>query len=190
MAKIDTTKIEGYAEMSAEDKLKALEEFDMPDPDYTGYVRKETADKYASEAADFKKKYKDLLSDEQRKQQEQDETFEDMKSELEQLRKEKKISEHTTNLIKLGYDEESAKKAAQATIDGDFSTVYELQSKFIADTKKNVQSEILKGTPAPNVGDENNEQGITVEKFKKMSLREKQDLKDKSPEIFNELIKE
>ena len=38
MAKIDVSKIEGYAEMSAEDKLKALEAFDIPDPDYSGYV--------------------------------------------------------------------------------------------------------------------------------------------------------
>lgn len=40
MAKIDVTQIEGYAEMSAEDKLKALEGFDIPDPDYSGYVRR------------------------------------------------------------------------------------------------------------------------------------------------------
>ncbi len=187
MAKIDTTKIEGYAEMSAEDKLKALEGFDIPDPDYSNYVSKDISDKYAKEAADFKKKYKDLLSDEQRKQQEQDETFNDMKAELDALRTEKKINEHITNLIKLGYDDDSAKKAAQATIDGDFATVYELQSKFIADTKKNVQSELLKGTPAPNIGD--GEEKITKEDFKKMSLIERQELKDKEPETFAELIR-
>lgn len=187
MAKIDTTKIEGYAEMSAEDKLKALEGFDIPDPDYSNYVSKDISDKYAKEAADFKKKYKDLLSDEQRKQQEQDEAFNDMKAELDVLRTEKKINEHITNLIKLGYDDDSAKKAAQATIDGDFATVYKLQSKFIADTKKNVQSELLKGTPAPNIGD--GEEKITKEDFKKMSLIERQELKDKEPETFAELIR-
>ena len=30
--KIDTTKITGYAEMSAEDKLKALEAFEIEEP--------------------------------------------------------------------------------------------------------------------------------------------------------------
>ena len=30
--RIDTTKIENYEQMSAEDKLKALEEFDFPAP--------------------------------------------------------------------------------------------------------------------------------------------------------------
>lgn len=68
MARIDTAKIEGYAEMSAEDKLKALEEFDIPEPDFSNYVSKDISDKYAKEAADFKKKYRDLLGDEQKKQ--------------------------------------------------------------------------------------------------------------------------
>ena len=187
MARIDTAKIEGYAEMSAEDKLKALEEFNIPEPDFSNYVSKDISDKYAKEAADFKKKYRDLLGDEQKKQQEQDETLENMKAELETLRTEKIINEHTTNFIKLGYDEESAQKAAKATVDGDFATVYELQSKFIADTKKYVQSELLKGTPAPNLGD--GEEILTKEDLKKMSLIERQELKERDPETFAELIK-
>ena len=44
MAKIDVSKIEGYAEMSAEDKLKALEAYDVPDPDMSGFVSKEQFD--------------------------------------------------------------------------------------------------------------------------------------------------
>ena len=61
MAKIDVTQIEGYAEMSAEDKLKALEGFDIPDPDYSGYVKKDVFDKTASELAGVKKQLKDKL---------------------------------------------------------------------------------------------------------------------------------
>ena len=55
MAKIDVSKIEGYAEMSTEDKLKALEAFDIPDPTYSGYVDKKLFDKTASELAEKKK---------------------------------------------------------------------------------------------------------------------------------------
>lgn len=188
MAKIDTTKIAGYDEMSAEDKLKALEQFDMPEPDYTGYVKKEVADKYASEAADFKKKYKEQLSDEQKREQERNDAYEAMKTELDTLKAEKKTNEHIANLIELGYDKDTAKKVAEATIGGDFKTVYELQAKFIDTTKKNVESEALKKTPAPNLGDDKNK-GITKEDFKKMSLGEKQKLKDDDPETFAELSK-
>ena len=34
--KIDVSTIEGYSEMTAEQKLKALESFEIADPDYTG----------------------------------------------------------------------------------------------------------------------------------------------------------
>ena len=65
MAKIDVSKIEGYAEMSAEDKLKALEAFDIPDPDYSGYVDKKLFDKTASELAEKKKELRDKLSEDE-----------------------------------------------------------------------------------------------------------------------------
>ena len=65
MAKIDVSKIEGYAEMSAEDKLKALEAYEVPDPDYSGYVKKDVFDKTAKELADKKKELKDKLTAEE-----------------------------------------------------------------------------------------------------------------------------
>ena len=65
--KIDVTKIEGYSEMSAEEKLAALESYTIPDPDYTGYVKKDAFDKAASEAAEWKRKHNALLSEEEQK---------------------------------------------------------------------------------------------------------------------------
>lgn len=44
MAKIDISAIEGYEAMSAEEKLAALEAFEIPEPDYTGFVKKELFD--------------------------------------------------------------------------------------------------------------------------------------------------
>ena len=52
--KIDLTKIEGYENMTAEEKIAALEGFDVQQ-DYTGYVRKDLLDKANSEAADYKR---------------------------------------------------------------------------------------------------------------------------------------
>ena len=70
MAKIDTSKIEGYDKMTPEQKIAALEGFDHPDPDYSGYVKKDTFDATASELAALKKKNKEQLSEEERKSQE------------------------------------------------------------------------------------------------------------------------
>ena len=47
--KVDVSKIEGYESMSAEEKLKAIESYEFAEPDYSGYVTKDTFDKTASE---------------------------------------------------------------------------------------------------------------------------------------------
>ena len=76
MAKIDVTQIEGYETMTAEEKLKALEEFDVPDPDYSGFVKKEQFDKAASELATAKKQLREKMTeDEAAKQKEKAPAF-------------------------------------------------------------------------------------------------------------------
>ena len=55
MANIDTSKIEGYENMTAEEKVQALEAYAIADPDYSGYVKKDTFDKTASELAQAKR---------------------------------------------------------------------------------------------------------------------------------------
>lgn len=75
MATIDTSKIEGYAAMTAEQKVAALEAFAVPDAvDLTQYVSKATFDKKASEASDYSKQLKALkdanLTEEERLKQE------------------------------------------------------------------------------------------------------------------------
>ena len=51
MAKIDISKIDGYADMTPEQKIAALEAYETEDPDYSGYVKKDVFDKTASELA-------------------------------------------------------------------------------------------------------------------------------------------
>jgi len=75
MATIDTSKIEGYAAMTAEQKVAALEAQTIPDAvDLTQYVSKATFDKKATEASDYSKQLKALkdasLSEEERLKQE------------------------------------------------------------------------------------------------------------------------
>lgn len=62
MAKIDTTKIAGYSDMSAEEKLAALEAFEYEDsaPDLQRY--KDAVTRANREAAEMKRKYQETLS--------------------------------------------------------------------------------------------------------------------------------
>lgn len=86
MATIDTSKIEGYAAMTAEQKVAALESQQIPDAvDMTQYVSKATFDKKATEASDYSRQLKAMrdasLTEEERLKQERAE-FEKAKSEF------------------------------------------------------------------------------------------------------------
>ena len=137
--KIDTGKIEGYAEMTAEEKLAALEnyEYEIPAPDHSEIQRlKELVSKANSEAADYKKQLRAKLSDDEAKAAQDAEERENMRKELESLRKDKAIGAFQTKFLSLGYDAESAEKAARALQSGDFETVFETQAQFLESAKK------------------------------------------------------
>ena len=114
--KIDTSKIEGYAEMTAEEKLAALEAYEM---DTSAFVRKDVADKYASEAANYKKQLREKLSEEEKAKAEQDEALKAMQTELETLRTEKAIDASAKKWMSIGYDEKLATETAKAMVSGD-----------------------------------------------------------------------
>lgn len=152
MAKIDTSKIEGYDKMTPEQKIAALEGFDHPDPDYTGYVKKDTFDATASELAALKKKNKEQLSEEERKAQEAAEKLANMEKELEGLRKDKTVSEYKAKFLAQGYPEELAAATATALADGDTATVFANQQKFLDEYTKTLKADALKGTPKPPAG--------------------------------------
>lgn len=152
MAKIDTSKIEGYADMTAEEKIAALESFNTPDPDYTGWVKKETLDKATHDAAEWKRKHNALLSEDERNKAEQADTLAAMQAELESLRKDKKISAYAAKLNGAGYENDLASAAAQALADGDVDAFFAYQTKFLDNYAKNIRAENMKNTPRPAVG--------------------------------------
>ena len=108
MAKIDVSKIEGYAEMSAEDKLKALEAFDFPDPDYSGYVDKKLFDKTASELAEKKKELRDKLSEDEAAKLKEKEERDELEEKYNKLLRESAVSKNKAKLVALGYEESLA----------------------------------------------------------------------------------
>lgn len=153
MAKIDTSKITGYAEMSAEDKLKALEAFEYEDNAAELEKQKAAVSKANSEAAEWKRKHNALLGEDEKKKQEQEEKFANMEKELSELRKDKTVSEFKAKLIAQGYDEALASDTAQAMADGDTAKVFANQGKFLEDYAKKVKADAMKKTPKPPAGD-------------------------------------
>lgn len=185
MAKIDVSKIEGYAEMSAEDKLKALEAYDVPDPDYSGYVPKEQFDKTASELAAKKKELRDKLTDDEAAKQKEQEEKESMQKELDALRRESTVSKNKAKLIGLGYEEALAEETAEAMADGKLDKVFANQKKHLEAFEKKVRAEALKNTPKPT-GD-GDSKTMTLKKLREMSPADRLKYSQEHPDEYKEL---
>jgi hypothetical protein len=171
MAKIDVTKIPGYAEMSAEDKIKALEAYKTEDPDYSGYVRKEVFDRTASELAAKKKELSEKLSAEEKTKQEEQEKLEDLQNKYNTLLHENQISSFKAELLGLGYEDKLAADTAKAMADGDTAKVFANQKKHLENVEKNIQADILKNTPKP--GKDSGGESMTLTKLKGMSSEDR-----------------
>ena len=132
MAKIDVTKIEGYADMTPEEKLKALEGYDVPDPDYSGYVKKDVFDKTASELAAKKKELTEKMSEDEQAKAKEAEERQALEEKYNALLRESAVSKNKSKLLGLGYDEKLADETAEAMADGDLDKVFKNQpSGFI-----------------------------------------------------------
>lgn len=152
MAKIDTSLIEGYADMTPEQKLAALEAFEYEDNAAELEKQKNALSKANSEAAEWKRKHNALLSEDEKKKQEDAEKLAQMEQELADLRKGKTVSEYKAKFVAQGYDEALAEETAQALADGDSAKVFANQSKFLEEYAKKVKADALKKTPKPTPG--------------------------------------
>ncbi len=152
MAKIDISSIDGYESMTAEDKIKALESFEYNDNSAELERYKSAVSKANSEAASWKKKHNELLSEDERKKQEQSDSIAQMQKELDELREGKKISEYKAKFIAQGYDETLAEDTAKAMATGNIEKVFANNQKFLDDYAKNVKAGALKKTPRPAAG--------------------------------------
>lgn len=185
MAKIDVSQIKGYADMSAEEKLKALEALDLPDPDYSGYVKKEQFDKTASELAAKKKELNEKLSaDEQAKQKEAEER-QALEEKYNALLRESAVSKNKSKLLGLGYEEKLADETAEAMADGNLDKVFANQKKFLDGFEKSIRAEVLKDTPKPT-GD-GDTKTMTLENLRKMSPMERMKYSQEHPDEYKNL---
>lgn len=152
MAKIDTNQIKGYAEMSLEDKLKALEAFEYNDNASELEKQKAAVSKANSEAAEWKRKHNALLSEDEQKKQKQEEDIAAMQKELDELRRDKTVSQFTAKFIAQGYDEKLAAETAKAMADGNTDKVFANQQTFLEAYAKQVKASAMQGTPKPAAG--------------------------------------
>ena len=171
MAKIDTSKIEGYADMSPEDKVKALEKFTFDDNSAEIKRLNEELEKQKNavtrangEAADWKRKHHDLLDDEAKKKTEDEEYVKGLETRLAELEANEKKANLKAEFAAMGYSAELAAEAADAVASGDSAKMFATQKKFIEEHDKAYKSSLMNGTPAP-VGGQGGSQSVDYQKL-------------------------
>ena len=155
--RIDTTKIDGYAEMSAEDKLKALEEYEIEAPapqDNSEEVNrlKTSLSKANSDAAEWKRQFREKQTEEERKEAERVEREKAVEDELRTLRRDKTVSGYMAQCLALGYAQELALRAAEAMADGNAAEIMNCQQEFLDAKQKELEAAALNKQPTLTSG--------------------------------------
>lgn len=152
MAKIDTSGIEGYENMTVEEKLSALENFEYEDNAEENQKLRNSLTKANKEASDWKKKHNALISEDERQKQVRDEETEQLRTRVAELERGENIAKHKANLLSVGYDDKSAETAAQMITDGNIDGFFACQKKFLEEHDKTMKVELMKNTPTPPAG--------------------------------------
>lgn len=146
---------------------------------------KRAVDKNGSEAADYKRKWKESLSeveqaslDKAEKEAKREEEFNAMKRELQ-------VSKIEKTYLSMGYTPDEASRISIAEVDGDFDEKIKIQIEVDARKKKIYEAEFLKNRPDIHIGTGNTQ--ITKEQFNKMGMIEKSKLKNENPEEYERL---
>ena len=154
--KIDVSKIDGFEAMSAEDKLAALMgyEFEEPNPADNGEITKLKAalSKANSEAAEWKRQFRDKQTEQERAEAERAENEKALQEELASLRRGKVLDDYAKRCMSMGYDSALATECAEAMADGRFNDVFAIQQKFMEAKTKEIEAAALNKQPGLSAG--------------------------------------
>ena len=148
--KIDTSKIENYETMSAEEKLKALEAFEYEDKSEELEKHKKRIDELTSEIAKKNKEAKAKEDADKKAKDEGDEKYNKLEQMYNELKAESTTNKYVSALLAQGYEKDLAVKKAKAMVEGDIDTVFECETQFKEALEKKIKADAVKSTPKPD----------------------------------------
>ena len=178
---------DAYKEGMTLDEIEAaLADIEIP-ADQSGEIErlKSALSKSNSENAEWKKKHREALSEEERKAQEMADRMKQLEEQNAALLRESSVSKHKAKLLGMGYDDTLAGKAAEAMADGDMAKAFEYQQAHLEAFEKKIRADALKGTPKP-VPDKK-DGVITREQVSKMSVSERLKFYNEHPEEYTDI---
>ena len=146
---------------------------------------KNALSKSNSENAEWKKKHREALSEEERKAQETADLIKQLQEQNAKLVRESDVSKHKAKFLGMGYEEALAGDAAVAMADGDMVKVFEYQQKHLEAFEKKIRADAMKGTKRPT--SDQGAGGMTLENLRKMSVEERYEFSKKNPDEYKTL---
>lgn len=155
MPNIDTTAIEGFEGMTAEQKVEALLKFEIPENvDLSGFVPKHQFDKAASDLAEAKKQLKSRMTEDEAAKEKATQELTDIQEKYNELLKTSTIANHTARYMAMpGYDEKLARDTAEALFNGDMDKVFENQKKANSAYERQLKADAMRGMKSPQGGE-------------------------------------
>lgn len=179
MARIDVSKIEGFEEMSAEEKIAALTGYEFPDaaPAPSGNADvdryKAAVTKANAEAAEYKRQLREKQTEAERAAADAAETARKVQEELAQLRAEKAVAGYKAKYLGMGYSDELATSTAEALQRLDLDTVFANQAIYNEEQRKAMDKAALNNQPGLTPGQPpkaESPEDATVATFRKYAM--------------------
>lgn len=172
--------------MTVEDIEAALADIQLPTDQSAEVERLKTAlSKSNSENAEWKKKHREALSEEERKAQETADLIKQLQEQNEALLRDSNVSKHKAKFLAMGYEEALAGDAAVAMVVGDMEKLFSYQQKHQEAFEKKIRADAMKGTKKP-VNDK--ESGtVTRDQVAKMTMDERYKFYQENPDAYKQI---
>lgn len=149
---------------------------------------KREKDKASSDAAKYKKEAMANKSESEQKAIEKAEADAKIQEELAELRKESALNKLEKSFVTLGYSEDMAKQAAEAQYEGNTDLLFQIQKKYFAEKEKSIKAQLMKQMPSPSIGNDDSI-SVTKEQFDAMGYKERVELLNNHPKVYEQLTK-
>lgn len=144
-------------------------------------------DKASSEAAEFKKKYRESLSEVEQANMEKAEREAAREEEFKQLKRENEINRIEKTYLAMGWTSDEASRMATAEADNDFDGKLKIMAEVEDRKKKELEKTILASYGNVNVG-ASSSATYTPEQFEKMTILERNKLYAENKEEYQRLV--
>lgn len=180
-AKKEEKKDEGKEEPNVQDLLNRIAKLER------------NYNKACAEASDYKKKWRESLSETEKASMEKAEEEAKRAEELDNLKRENQIFHlKEMYLAEEGFNLELATKASIAEVDNDREALHQIRKQVAEEREKKLKEDITKELMTNynlNAGQGGGDNSITKEQFEAMSLIERSKLKRENEAEYNRLMK-